>query len=209
MRKSKGTDPKAVVVRKLGGSKKHGPKTLYDQCTEKEKAFLAALFSTETNFVAYKAYLAAYPGISIVTAKCNGYRLYKQLIPIIQQILDELGLTREHLKMKLLELLNANETRLLPYIKKTVKREKVDGKWVVTTSDDQVITEKEVKALSIQVKALELAMKSQGMLSEKSTREVDQIDELIEIELAKLAAAGQAGPVRKITKKDQPDKANG
>ena len=39
-----------------------------------------------------------------------------------------------------------------------------------------------------QLKALELAMKAKGMLSDKSTREIDQIDKLIELELEKLAA---------------------
>ncbi|HPW37681.1 MAG TPA: hypothetical protein PK922_14565, partial [Syntrophorhabdus sp.] len=55
--------------------------------------------------------------------------------------------------------------------------------------EGKVIETREVEAHAIQLKALELAMKARGMLSDKSTREIDQIDAIIEIELEKLAAS--------------------
>lgn len=182
-------------------------KTDLNQCTEKERVFLDALFDPACEFLAWKAYKKAYPNSAYTTAKSNGYTTYRRLLPIIQSWLDEAGLSKEHLKHKLLTLLSAMETKFFPYMKKVTKTEMVDGKLVRTKEEFQEITRVDVVALAIQIKALELGMKSHGMLSEKSTREVDQIDELIELELAKLAAAGQAPTPAKAEKKNKPAKA--
>jgi hypothetical protein len=198
--KKKATEPKKKPIKKKTEKRPTGKrkemirggretvKTSIEQCTEKEMRFLDALFSPECDFVAYKAYQKAYPKANDSTARSKACFMYKRLLPIIRQWLDEAGLSKEHLKHKLLELINAEETKFFAH-------------------EGFVISRENVKALHIQVKALELGMKAQGMLSDKSTREVDQIDELIEIELAKLAAAGQTHVPGKAAKKNKPVKA--
>lgn len=150
-------------------AKKTTEKTSTDQCTDKEVKFLTHLFG-EAKFNATKAYGMAGFQASPHTAKVGACKLSKKLRPIIDQWLDEAGLTEEHLKFKLLSMLDAKETKFFSH----------NGK---------VKDTREVEALGIQMKALEFAMKAKGMLSDKSTREVDQIDKLIEIELEKLAGA--------------------
>jgi hypothetical protein len=100
-------------------------------------------------------------------------------------------------------MLEAKETKFFPYIKKTKKIE--DGDVVYT--EEQVITERVVDDNHTQIDALKTAMKSKGMLSDKSTREVDQIDRLIELGLAQLAAAGQTPDAGENPKADKPDQA--
>lgn len=162
-------------------------KTRIEQCTEKEKLWLQHLFDPEVRFNATEAYVRAY-GASRRVANINGCKLWKKLSPIIAQWLDDEGLSENHLKYKLLTLLNAKETKFFAH-------------------EGVVVTEREVEALSIQLDALKTAMKARGMLSEKSTREVDQIDRLIELELEKLAAARQGPPAGATAEADEPDRA--
>ena len=136
---------------------------------KKELKFLNFLFG-EANFNATNAYELAGFQASHQNARPNACKLTKKLSPIIKQWLDDAGLTEAHLKMKLLQKLEAKETKFFAH-------------------EGRVIETREVEAHTIQIKALELAMKAKGMLSDKSTREIDQIDQFIEIELKKLAAA--------------------
>ncbi len=148
-------------------------KTDIQKCTIKELKFLDYLFG-EAQFNATKAYKLAGFQASPQNARIAASKLSKKLYPIIRQWLDEAGLTENHLKFKLIRLLDAKETKFFSH----------EGK---------VTDQRGVEALGIQIKALELAMKAKGMLSEKSAREVDQIDQLIEIELEKLGVAREAG----------------
>lgn len=143
-------------------------KTGIERSTGKELKFLDSLFGG-ANFNATLAYKMAGFSASDSNIRTNAHKLLKKLSPLIKQWLDDMGLTDANLKIKLLQKLEAKETKFFTY----------EGK---------VITRVEVDALSIQLKALELAMKAKGMLSDKSTREIDQIDKLIELELEKLAA---------------------
>lgn len=169
------------------------PKTKLSQCTEKELLFLDYLFG-EARFNATEAYCLALNILNkedpIVRnrARTGAHYYYHRLLPIIRLWLDEAGLSEEALKHKLLTLLNAKETKFF-------------------AKDGVVIETRDVEALSIQMDALKTAMKARGMLSEKSTREVDQIDRLIGIELAKLAAAGQVAPAGAPEKENKPDQA--
>jgi len=138
------------------------------QCTVKELKFLDLLFG-EANFNASRAYELAFR-TRHESARVGGCNLLKKLYPIIKQWLEDEGLTENRLKFKLLRLLDAKETKFFAH----------EGK---------VTDKREVEALGIQVKALELAMKTKGMLSDRSAREIEQIDELIELELKKLGLA--------------------
>ena len=140
-----------------------------EQCTGKELKFLDALFG-EANFNATRAYELAGFEASYQNRRPNACKLIKKLGPIIKQRLDDAGLTETALKFKLLQKLEAKETKFFQH----------EGKVVET---------REVEAHDVQLKALEFAMKARGMLSDKSTREIDQIDQIIEIELEKLAAS--------------------
>ena len=170
--------------RKLG-TRMLEPKTSLDECTEKEKKFFYELIG-DANFNVKVAYATAYGSSNDNSSRANGCRLYRRLLPIIRGWLDEAGLSEERLKIKLLELLEAKETKFFAH-------------------EGNVVTEKEVKAYSIQMEALKTAMKARGMLSEKSAREVDQIDRLIEIELEKLAVARQGSAPGKTAETDKPD----
>lgn len=139
-----------------------------EQCAGKELKFLDALFG-EANFNATKAYELAGFEASYQNRRPNACKLIKKLGPIIKQWLDDAGLNEASLKFKLLQKFEAKETKFFQH----------EGKVVET---------REIEAHAIQLKALELAMKARGMLSDKSTREIDQIDAIIEIELEKLAA---------------------
>jgi len=147
------------------------PETIisFEQCTGKELKFLDALFG-EANFNATKAYELAGFEASYQNRRPNACKLIKKLGPIIRQWLDDAGLNEVALKFKLLQKIEARETKFFQH----------EGK---------VIETREVEPHAIQLKALELAMKARGMLSDKSTREIDQIDAIIEIELEKLAAS--------------------
>lgn len=138
------------------------------RCTAKELKFLDFLFG-EANFNASRAYELAFQ-TRHESARVGACNLLKKLYPIIKQLLDDAGLTENHLKFRLIRLLDAKETKFFSH----------EGK---------VTDKRDVNALGIQIKALELAMKARGMLSDKSAREIEQIDELIEIELNKLAIA--------------------
>ncbi|MBP8746150.1 MAG: hypothetical protein KBH86_13625 [Syntrophorhabdus sp.] len=143
-------------------------KTGIERKTGKELKFLDFLFG-DANFNATLAYKMAGFSASNSNIRTNAHKLLKKLSPLVKQWLDDVGLTDANLKIKLLQKLEAKETKFF-------------------THEGKVITRVEVDALSIQLKALELAMKAKGMLSDKSTREIDQIDKLIELELEKLAA---------------------
>ncbi len=147
------------------------PETIisFEQCTGKELKFLDALFG-EANFNATKAYELAGFEASYQNRRPNACKLIKKLGPIIRQWLDDAGLNEVALKFKLLQKIEARETKFFQH----------EGK---------VIETREVEAHAVQLKALEFAMKARGMLSDKSTREIDQIDQIIEIELEKLAAS--------------------
>lgn len=129
----------------------------------------------EAKFSAWRAYMVAHPNVTPASARAHAPAVMRRVQPLLDQWLEDAGLSDNALKLKLIELLHAKEKRFFPYLK--------GGK--------QVITEVEVEALSIQAKMIELCMKAKGMLSEKSSREINQIDELIALELAKLAMAGQ------------------
>ena len=143
------------------------------QCTERELRFLDLLFG-EANFNVSLAYKLT--GFKDTNARHGGCLLRKKLLPIINSWLDEAGLDETALKCKLVSLLNARETKFF-------------------TNGGKVAETRTVDALGIQIKALELAMKAKGMLSEKSSREIEQIDELIEIELERLRLATSEGLV--------------
>lgn len=170
---------KAVAKKKGrgGGVKRWEPKTSYSQCTVKELRFLKELFTPENKFRPTLAHQAAY-GSSYEVARSNGYLVFNRLKPIIDQWLEEEGLSEQALKKKLIDMINATETKFFPYMKK-----KKDGE---EYSEEQIITEKVVNDNHTQGEMLKLAFKAKGLLSDKSTREVDQIDKLIEAELRKL-----------------------
>lgn len=203
---------KVVRNRKSYTKKKSGPedktkiKESIEECYETELLFLDYLFG-EARFNASEAYRLATGKLEMTQAiRVQGYVYYHRLRPIIVKMLDEMGLSEEALKKKLIDLLNAKETKFFPYIKKITRKEPTsDGKVKTIKEEEQVVTEVEVESLSIQIDALKAAMKMRGMLSEKSSREVDQIDRLIEIELERLALARQGGDAGTAAKDEQPD----
>ena len=137
------------------------------QRTDRELKFLDYLFG-DANFNATLAYKMA--GFKPSNARHGGCLLCKKLSPIIQQWLEDAGLSDNQLKMKILEKLDAKQTKIL--------------------SHNGVVTQEiEIEDHATQLKALEFAMKMKGMFSEKSSREIEQIDELIEIELERLRLA--------------------
>jgi hypothetical protein len=151
-----------------------------ENVTIRDRQFFDALIGP-AEFVSYKAYHIVHPKATMETARSQAPRMMRKIQPMIKQFLDEEGLSDTALKTKLIQLMNAKETKFFAH-------------------EGIVIETREVEALSIQTKNLELAMKNRGMLSEKSAREVEQIDQLIEIELEKLALARQGGNAGAIAK---------
>lgn len=86
-----------------------------------------------------------------------GWANYKHFEPRIVKWLDEAGLSEGALKLKLLQLLDAKETKFFSHMGKVKSR--VD-----------------VQSLGIQVKALEMALKVKGMFApEKRDHRVEEV----------------------------------
>lgn len=84
-------------------------------------------------------------GYSAKTAKHQGHLLKKECEAEIAIWMDEEGLSKGKLFAKLMELLEATEIKFFQ-------------------KDGEIITREEVKALHIQVRALEMALRCKGLL---------------------------------------------
>lgn len=111
----------------------------------RKRLFLAHYLdrSAPTFLNAEGAALAA--GYAPNTARANGYKLQRDCEAEISRWMDESGLSKNRLFTKLLQLIEAKETKFFQ-------------------KDGLVCETREVAALHIQLKALELAMRCKGML---------------------------------------------
>jgi hypothetical protein len=136
-----------------------------------DRQFFDAYIS-DAHFNGMRAYLMVHPNVTPDSARAAAPPVLKRIKPFIEKWLDEIGLSDTAIKTKLVQLLNAKETKFFAH-------------------EGVVVSRENVEALHIQTEALKLAMKSKGMLSDKSAREIAQIDEFIEIEFEKLVLARQ------------------
>ena len=169
--KGKKGSPEKKPVKKAMNPKGKGPRCKIGGLSADDRKFFDAYIS-DGNFNGMRTYLMLHPDVTPESARSHAPLVMKRVRPFLEKWLDDIGLSDTALKTKLAQLLNARETKFFAH-------------------EGVVVSEVDVEALHIQTKALELAMKARGMLSEKSAKEVAQIDQLIEIELAKLALARQ------------------
>jgi len=117
---------------------------------------------------------AGYRGKSENSFKSIGYQNFTKLHHVIAKWIDESGLSEVSLKVKLLDLLNAKETKFFAH-------------------GGVIISQVDIDALEVQRKALEMAMKVKGMFErdnaqsrtdlhlhiERADREAQQLAERI------------------------------
>ena len=116
-----------------------------DGLTPRERIWLDAFFETLN---ATEAARRAYNCKNSNSASRIGYNVFNRLKGKINKWLNELHLSDEVLKLKLVELMNANEKKLFLY-------------------EGEIIESEEIPAWNPRAKGLEMAMKVTGMLKEK------------------------------------------
>lgn len=117
--------------------------------TPKQRLWLAAYFDRGSDTFMHatnSARAAGYSGKNEANYAEVGYRNKKALQPQINEWLDEEGLSDNALKLKLVELLDAKETKFFSH-------------------EGLVVEEREITAWGTQTKALDMAMKMKGMYS--------------------------------------------
>lgn len=132
--------------------------------TGKQRLWLAAYLDQGSDTFMHATNSARAAGYSAKT-EANlaeiGYRNKKSLQPYINEWLDEEGLSDNALKLKLVELLDAKETKFFAH-------------------EGEVVDEREITAWGTQTKALDMAMKMKGMYSpEKHEHEVSGFGAII------------------------------
>ena len=116
--------------------------------TDRQKLWFEA-FTDENNPSTFmnkteSARVAGYSDASYNGLTSAGYGVFKALKPHLSQWFDEVGLSEEELKSRLRVLLTAKETKFFTHL-------------------GEVVSTKEVEALEIQRKAIDMAIKVRGM----------------------------------------------
>lgn len=140
--------------------------------TEKQRLWLKTFFETMN---ATEAAKRAYTCSDIRSAAVIGCKNFNKLKHIISKWLEEIGLSDEALKLRLVELLNATEKKAFQY-------------------QGEIFYSDEMAAWSMRAKGLEMALKLKGLLTNKLelSGRVESIHGITEKEKAVL---------REITKK--------
>ncbi len=100
------------------------------------------------------AYLAGYKAKNRSGYRSIGNQNIKRLRPQIAKWLEEEGLTEESLKLKLIQLLDAKEIKFF--------------------SNKGEITEREVAAHAVQMKALDMALRLQGLFTQDAKNNIQE-----------------------------------
>ena len=146
----------------------------------KQNAWLKYYLAEGTSSFLNKTEAARRAGYSYANEDClrqTGCRLFTKNTDRIKRWFDEVGLSENALKNKLLSLMGAKETKFFstPIKVKVVK----DGKEVET--NDILIKQVEVEALEVQRKTLDMAIKVRGMYADKHIVVVDAKEKAKEI----------------------------
>lgn len=124
-----------------------------------------------TFFNKKKSALAVVGDRTEYTASDMGMRFYKKAQPYIKKWLDEQGLSEIRIKKKLLDLLEAKKTQFFSF----------EGK---------VTDQRDVAALDIQIRALEMALKMAGLAREQVDLNINEKRELsVSFDAGKLSDA--------------------
>lgn len=138
----------------------------------KRNAWLKYYLSEGTQSFLNKAESAKRAGYSYANEDClrqTGCRLFAAHTDIIEKWFDEVGLSENALKTKLLSLLEAKETKFFTTPIKIIVT--LDGKEAVV--DDILIKQIDVESLEVQRKTLDMAIKVRGMYAEKRIAIID------------------------------------
>jgi len=149
----------------------------------RERAFLDNLFSFMPQTECYKQ--AGYEPNSPGAASNGARRLRKRLQPYIDEWLDEEKLDDTSLKMKIVGLMEAKETKLIK-LKGAVSEATVEKVYGVRTvgyaigdeGEVETLVALDVEALAIQVKALDIGIKFRGKYPPQKIEAVGEAAEI-------------------------------
>ena len=134
----------------------------------KQNAWLKYYLAEGTRSFLNKTEAARQAGYSYANEDClrqTGCRLFTKHTDIIEKWFNEVGLSENALKNKLLSLLEAKETKFFTTPTKIMVT--IDDKETVV--DDILIKQVEVESLEVQRKTLDMAIKVRGLYAEKRT----------------------------------------
>lgn len=167
----------------------------------KQNAWLKHYLAEGTHSFLNKTEAARRAGYSYANEDClrvTGCRLFASQTDIIEKWFDEVGLSENALKSKLLSLLEAKETKFFTTPIKIMVT--IDGK--ETAVDDILIKQVEVESLEVQRKTLDMAIKIRGMYAEKRMISLDVEEKAREIREA-IAAFDETIVVAKPSNQDE------